>query len=291
MGGFELLIVLGPFLVAVAVGLLVARSRRKRAVQDPCCGQCGYQVRGLTTFTCPECGSDLREVGIRTAGSHAPLSPGLKALIWTVLLPFPAILLSGFIAAMIPSLQSIQQSFTLSDPGSGLYRQFSITGTGEAYGRTPGLQRLSINLIPLPAGNQASTTGPLVVYTEKMGFEYRRPNGEIAQAESGLNEGVILKWMAGAGIDTASEKVNTEVAELFARIQAGTAPGAGFISMPGGAFGGYASVGNSISVGSPRWLAPVLLIFWAGVWLAGLARIFFPPKGRPGGGQPQSPLV
>ena len=28
------------------------------------CGQCGYSVTGLTTFTCPECGSDLREVGI-----------------------------------------------------------------------------------------------------------------------------------------------------------------------------------------------------------------------------------
>jgi class 3 adenylate cyclase len=31
--------------------------------------KCGYQVRGLTTFTCPECGSDLREVGIAAAGA------------------------------------------------------------------------------------------------------------------------------------------------------------------------------------------------------------------------------
>lgn len=28
------------------------------------CGACGYAVRGLTTFTCPECGADLREVGM-----------------------------------------------------------------------------------------------------------------------------------------------------------------------------------------------------------------------------------
>ncbi len=28
------------------------------------CGKCGYSVRGLTTFQCPECGSDLRKVGI-----------------------------------------------------------------------------------------------------------------------------------------------------------------------------------------------------------------------------------
>jgi class 3 adenylate cyclase len=28
------------------------------------CGHCGYRVRGLSTFVCPECGSDLREVGI-----------------------------------------------------------------------------------------------------------------------------------------------------------------------------------------------------------------------------------
>jgi hypothetical protein len=32
---------------------------------DPArCGRCGYAMRGVTTFNCPECGADLREVGM-----------------------------------------------------------------------------------------------------------------------------------------------------------------------------------------------------------------------------------
>jgi class 3 adenylate cyclase len=47
------------------------------------CGKCGYDVTGLPTFTCPECGSDLREVGIvRRPGGAAdgPARPRRAAL-------------------------------------------------------------------------------------------------------------------------------------------------------------------------------------------------------------------
>lgn len=29
------------------------------------CGKCGYAVRGASGLACPECGADLREVGIK----------------------------------------------------------------------------------------------------------------------------------------------------------------------------------------------------------------------------------
>ena len=35
----------------------------------PKCGQCGYIVRGVAGVHCPECGADLREVGIVTGKS------------------------------------------------------------------------------------------------------------------------------------------------------------------------------------------------------------------------------
>ena len=38
-------------------------------VTVPSCRACGYAVKGLPSFTCPECGSDLREVGIDTPGA------------------------------------------------------------------------------------------------------------------------------------------------------------------------------------------------------------------------------
>ncbi len=81
--------------IAIAIFLI----RRRRSVPPPdsegSCGRCGYLVKGLTTFTCPECGSDLRQVGLihprngDTPRAGAPWLIVLKAsarplLIWIV---------------------------------------------------------------------------------------------------------------------------------------------------------------------------------------------------------------
>lgn len=53
---------------------MATQSSARRAspkVTEPSCRACGYAVRGLPSFTCPECGSDLREVGIDTPGAGA----------------------------------------------------------------------------------------------------------------------------------------------------------------------------------------------------------------------------
>jgi hypothetical protein len=52
---------------AALAGRALRRGRRRRPLvsgASPRCGACGYDTRGLTTLTCPECGSDLRIVGI-----------------------------------------------------------------------------------------------------------------------------------------------------------------------------------------------------------------------------------
>lgn len=58
----------GLFLVGlvVLIGVLLAgrRDTKASAQYGKVCGQCQYPVRDLPSFTCPECGSDLREVGI-----------------------------------------------------------------------------------------------------------------------------------------------------------------------------------------------------------------------------------
>ena len=47
-------------------------------VTEPSCRACGYAVRGLPSFICPECGSDLREVGIDTPGAGAAIFGKVK---------------------------------------------------------------------------------------------------------------------------------------------------------------------------------------------------------------------
>ncbi len=71
------------FIVLGVIGLVIVltRSRKRKGPLDVAvCGQCNYNVRGLTTFNCPECGSDLREVGIISHRS----SPPQKNLIWQI---------------------------------------------------------------------------------------------------------------------------------------------------------------------------------------------------------------
>lgn len=55
------LLVVGSLLLGLSVG---GRYPRGPRVQAPCCGNCHYPVRGMPTFVCPECGSDVREAGI-----------------------------------------------------------------------------------------------------------------------------------------------------------------------------------------------------------------------------------
>ncbi len=58
-----LIVVLGG--IAMGIAGLVMLLRNKKQTGSGLCGKCDYSVTGLTTFTCPECDSDLREVGIK----------------------------------------------------------------------------------------------------------------------------------------------------------------------------------------------------------------------------------
>src|SRR5690349_5076162 len=62
----------------VAVGLvlggivasLIYAVLTRRGSGEPGCGRCGYSPKAAVSFTCPECGSDLREVGIVHRPAH-----------------------------------------------------------------------------------------------------------------------------------------------------------------------------------------------------------------------------
>src|SRR5688500_17834237 len=77
MISFGLLFFLLIFIVGFVFAIVFAARSRKAGPTDPICGKCSYQVRGLTRFTCPECGSDVREVGIISAAAPARARHGL----------------------------------------------------------------------------------------------------------------------------------------------------------------------------------------------------------------------
>lgn len=63
---------LGILLIVWAIITIVqAVTRPRRASSWPACERCRYAVSDLSTFICPECGSDLRQTGIITPAMEA----------------------------------------------------------------------------------------------------------------------------------------------------------------------------------------------------------------------------
>ena len=79
-----LLFVLLP-LVGLIVGIILL-VRSSPGGEGMSCGQCGYSVKGLTQMNCPECGADLREVGIHKGRGGRGLGLGLVIVCSLVLL-------------------------------------------------------------------------------------------------------------------------------------------------------------------------------------------------------------
>ena len=78
-------VTLASGILAISGWLITLRYLRGSGEKGACCGRCGYSTRALTSFDCPECGGDLREVGIvpprRRLGTR---SAALLALVLTV---------------------------------------------------------------------------------------------------------------------------------------------------------------------------------------------------------------
>lgn len=65
-----IIVLLATCVILVVAGILIfmlMRSPQETGASGKC-GNCGYNVQGLTEFQCPECGADLREVGIARPG-------------------------------------------------------------------------------------------------------------------------------------------------------------------------------------------------------------------------------
>ena len=257
------------FLVVVVLVVLAVLmlKRRRSGEQQPACGKCGYFVKGLTTFTCPECGSDLREVGIMTAGSRRPLSALAKGIIWTIALPLPALLVSSLIVALGPQDHRHSDHRVLS-PSSRAYVQIALAA--EARGPSAGslrMEKLSFRLTPNPNSTVPTGFGELTVDPSSFGYRYVRPDGRTIAAPSGLDAKVILDWMSPAGINVADSVIQTEAGELVAQAQAMCTGGGPVVATPSFTSLRQSSSGRS----SPAfWLTAVLVAFWPGVWLAGL---------------------
>ena len=108
---------IGPFALLVFFGAVLATSwirvLRRPKSDLPTCGACAYAVRGVSSLFCPECGADLREVGIVTPGRRGMVTPVVFIVGWTVCYLVLALLLGGLLIAMGPQVRSMVYELSL----------------------------------------------------------------------------------------------------------------------------------------------------------------------------------
>jgi len=87
------------------IGIIILRLRQPKETDDGAqCGKCKYSVRGLPNLDCPECGSDLREVGIKLPPRRGQL---MKVFLLLLGAQFFGMLIYYGIMAWAPQLTSL----------------------------------------------------------------------------------------------------------------------------------------------------------------------------------------
>ncbi len=272
------------FLLTLTVGLIVmfvvilVLRKRGGHVGEPACGNCGYAVRGLPTFTCPECGEDLREVGIVTPG-HAGMSPTMRGailvLLWTLVLPVPALILSTMVVHMTPQRGETRINHSLGNPSSKAYRGIEVQQRVVGSDTSVTSNSVTLTLLPAPGAPIRIEIDPV-----NLGYRYRTKSGEEVKADAGLDPGKLLDWMSQAGIDRQNEQVKLEAAELLsiatqaASLNAVSGPPIqNAYSLPVRQFSlqGQSAWSN---VGPVKWVLVTLVVFWLAVWLLGCWKLW-----------------
>jgi len=169
------------------------------------CRGCGYQVNQLPTWICPECGGDLRKIGIRPASEPLPISTVVGPLVASVLLVLvPATIISMnlfAIAANYHIVRSSQFHPFWYDQNSAPVHWLSVTTTGDGRWWRPGPFNLREPLDQIAFLILAKTVPPTPLVVDKNGIcQQGGPKGNA------FNPQMALNWLATAGLDPADPR-------------------------------------------------------------------------------------
>jgi len=268
------------FILALFGSAIYFIFRTKKRPATSVCGACSYSVDGLTTFTCPECGSDLRKVGIITPNQSRPLPGWLKCIFFTIALPLPALIVSAIIIAFIgPTVNQRDVTWTITQPASASFKTAYVETTTRSTNWAQGFHTAAAFSAPSASTlriwlerNDASTTP-----ASHFDILARKSTAQPAFAPADL-----APLAEQAGLDSASPAVTAELTALAdfmtqAAVDQNPSP-----ALAPGAFGIAPSTNFSSSSGPAPWFALLLAFLWLIIWILGCARLLrASPPGSP----------
>ena len=253
---------------------------RSVAGKNPTCGACGYCVRGIEGLICPECGSDLREVGIVTPATRRSVSPRWPFMaLWTLALPLPALVLTvALLWTVIPFSQTTRAQRVIFLQAPSLNSTLQISGLRRDW--RPAL----VDQNPAPPDalkvEELSKGIALEINLKSGAYSYRQKDGKVIQRSGGFNGSVLADWLGTGGIDSSDQRVRA-LCDLaypaITEISQGSAIANRFIPFND-------PTGRQIGIAHPAFIftqrgephpavAIAIMLIWLWIWIVGLRRI------------------
>lgn len=243
----------------------------------PACAACGYPVRGLPTFTCPECGGDLREVGIRTPlgwrigrrrrvpWAAAVAVPGgglIKVVVAAAMLAAPAVLIYWGLARLI--VYHEERDILRLTNGKDL--AYVLTARGRGYRIPTPKESLTVRQI---------IEGQWVVEVDLATLQatYHDPSGRAWQ---GTADAQFYQAAVGRGV---SQSVAGDLASLTLVAQAG-----GSVAASGNGNWSAAAGTTADVTTTPGWVKYLAAGLWLPLWFWLARRLFRRPASASGVG-------
>ena len=205
--------------VAACLGLIALRwvagwwacRGRRRLQEEPRCGRCDYIIRAGSSVVCPECGGDVREVGVVTPRAWRAAGVS-RAGVWYLLAALLALPMAYHLTGWVAPRQPFGWRYgvirwcylderTTGGEANPSFRRFYVEahGGGRYFARAPAY--VLVHVEPRAASGRR----------ESLGFSVRAP------------EMTILWWDRGAG-PTRVEPFRYEAVESFVGRAAPEAP-------------------------------------------------------------------
>ena len=259
-------IALGCTLLA-ALLWAVWQTRRRSRTSEPACGRCGYFVTGLSGTVCPECGSDLRAVGVVAPGDARQAPTRFRLAVLTLLLPLPIVLSWQLVHPVLPKRHSTMSIITLSQPASGAYRQIRIEASGQRWSFIP-----RRHILPMDLSIRVDRESEHDLY---FFADLERPVGDKRTVDFGdgrtyiaplvrtlgyINRDVLLEWLVRDGQLDRDDALRAEMQELELLLQKGMR-GGGFTPVAGPNWSSV-SAGGGGSLTTPPWMLAAWIVLW-----------------------------
>ena len=307
LGFFMLFLLLAAFIFVVVAGGIFGPAfnrfnpflSRDTADTDPACGRCGYLTRGISSLHCPECGADLREVGIMTAAARRKQGMGcLMPLGFTGVVLVLASTLASVLDPHVP-YQEVSTLGTNFRPNSGEYVEvrFEVTavtthtgssgastGWSSSYSHGSGhfpqnslswgvlqppaqMQSIQIEVDPVTT-RTAWRSGSMDIDPQTQSFSWIDLQGRTHTGGAPLTQQDVLAFLKTCGADTSQAGVQNESRELFAIVDG---LGQGMYHFSLNEFSVWGSSSSS-SISQPMRSGWVLgyCVLWIIIWIGGL---------------------